>query len=112
MADEINPAKSGAETITLNVRLKANGQDTQPVLANYSTLGIAQNIAYIDFGFIEPAVLAAVAKSAQRNGAVPKNLEGQLATRVALPMDAVRRLHQQLTQVLTGLHKGRSSNKA
>ncbi len=112
MAEETNPAKVDAETITLNVRLKANGQDTQPVLANYSTLGIAQNIAYIDFGFIEPAVLAAVAKSAQRNGAVPKNLEGQLATRVALPMDAVLRLHQQLTQVLTGLHKGRSSKKA
>ena len=98
--------------ITLNVRLKASGHEAQPVLANYSTLGIAQNIAYIDFGFIEPAVLAAVANRAQRGGAVPKNLEGQLATRVALPLDAVSRLHQQLTQVLIGLQKGRASKKA
>ena len=112
MAKEINPAKGEAETITLNVRLKPNAEAKQPVLANYSTVGVAQGIAYVDFGFIEPPVIAAAVRQVQESGTVPKNLEGEMATRVALPIEAVFRLQQQLTQVLRSLQQTQPPKKS
>jgi hypothetical protein len=64
---------------------------------------VAQGIAYLDFGFIEPALLAAVAKTAKDGQAAPKGLDGHLVTRVALPLDNLVQLHQQIQQLLVGL---------
>jgi hypothetical protein len=66
---------------------------------------VTQGIAYLDFGFIEPSLMAAVARSSQNGGHVPRNLEGTRTARIAMPLEAVLRLHQQLQQVLTGLRK-------
>ena len=41
-------------TIALNVRLKPVDYSNLPHQANYSNVGMAQGIAYLDFGFIEP----------------------------------------------------------
>jgi hypothetical protein len=49
--------------------------------------------------------MATVIRTAQNGGHVPKNLEGTLAARVAMPLEALLRLHQQLRQVLAGLRK-------
>lgn len=43
---------------------------------------LSQRIAYLDFGFIEPALLAAIAKTAKDGQAAPKGLDGHLVTRV------------------------------
>ena len=51
--------------IALNVRLKPSESSAHPRAANYTNVGIAQGIAYLDFGFIEPALLAATAKTAK-----------------------------------------------
>lgn len=32
---------------------------------NYTNVGVARGIAYVDFGFIEPALLGAIAKKAK-----------------------------------------------
>ncbi len=40
------------KTIPLNVRLKPSEPSAHPVAANYSNVGVAQGIAYLDFGFI------------------------------------------------------------
>ena len=45
----------------INVRLRAVEQSDQPIMANFSTVAVAQGIAYLDFGFIELALLARVA---------------------------------------------------
>ena len=100
------PDKPGQQTgkpTALNVQLVPRDHADQPVLANYSAAHVAQGIAYLDFGFIEPALLAAVARAAQANKPLPKAVQGRLASRVALPLDALVRLHQQLQQVLVGL---------
>lgn len=91
MTEENNSKPNGTQSVTLKVRLKSNGHGDQPILANYSTIGVAQGLAHVDFGFIEPPVIAAVMRRAQTGGALPKHLEGKLATRVALPLDAVLR---------------------
>jgi hypothetical protein len=60
---------------------------------NYTNVGVAQGIASVDFGFIEPALLAAIAKIAKEGQAAPKGLEGALVTRVAMGVYVPARLH-------------------
>jgi len=102
-------AERNEKVVTLNVKLTPVNQSDQPVSANYSTVGVAQGIAYLDFGFLEPAALGALARSAREGKEMPKSLEGRLAVRVALPLDVLQRLQQQLQQVVTGLRGERGA---
>jgi len=90
-------------TIALNVRLKPSESSAHPRAANYTNIAMAQGIAYLDFGFIEPAVLAAIAKTAKNGQVAPKGLDGHLVTRVAMDIGTLTRLQQQIQQVLVGL---------
>ena len=90
-------------TIALNVRLKPSESSAHPRAANYTNVGVAQGIAYLDFGFIEPKLLAAIAKTAKDGHAAPKGLDGHLITRVAMDVGSLARLQQQIQQVLVGL---------
>lgn len=98
---------STEKTIPLNVRLKPSQPSAQPQAANYTNVGVAQGIAYLDFGFIEPSLLGAIAKTAKDGQAAPKGLDGHLVTRVAMSVDVLARLQQQIQQVLVGLREAR-----
>ena len=95
------------KTIALNVRLKPSESSAHPRATNYTNVGVAQGIAYVDFGFIEPTLLAAIGKTAKDSQAAPKGLDGALVTRVAMGVDVLGRLHQQIQQVLVGLRDAR-----
>jgi len=103
--------ESKDKTIALNVRLKLGESSAHPRAANYTNVGVAQGIAYLDFGFIEPALLGAIAKTAKDGQGTPKAIEGQLVTRVAMGADVLVRLHQQIQQVLIGLRDANQSNR-
>ena len=103
----MNEAKD--TTIALNVRLKPSESSAHPRATNYTNVGVAQGIAYVDFGFIEPTLLAAIAKTEKDGQAAPKGLDGALVTRVAMSVDVLARLHQQIQQVLVGLRDARQS---
>ena len=90
-------------TIALNVRLKPSDSSAHPRAANYSNVGVAQGIACLDFWFIEPALLATIAKTAKDGQAAPKAIDGQLVTRVAMDVGTLARLQRQIQQVLVGL---------
>ena len=96
-------SESKDTTIALNVRLKPSESSAHPRAANYTNVGVAQGIAYLDFGFIEPKLLAAIAKTAKDGQAAPKGLDGHLVTRVAMDVGSLTRLQQQIQQVLVGL---------
>ena len=99
--------------IRLNVRLKPSEPSAHPRATNYTNVSVAQGIAYFDFGFIEPALLAAVAKTAKDGQAAPKGLDGHLVTRVAMDVGTLARLQQQIQQVLVGFREaGQPSKKA
>jgi hypothetical protein len=100
------------KTIALNVRLKSVDHSDLPHSANYSNVGVAQGIAYVDFGFIEPGLLGAIAKTAKDGQAAPKAIEGQLVTRVAMGVDVLARLHQQIEQVLVGMRDARQGKRS
>ena len=95
------------QTLALNVRLKPSESSAHPRATNYTNIGVAQGIAYLDFGFIEPTLLAAIAKTAKDGRIVPKGLEGTLVTRVAMGVSVLARLHQQIQQVLVSMRDAR-----
>jgi hypothetical protein len=95
------------QAIALNVRLKPSDSSAHPRATNYTNVGVAQGIAYVDFGFIEPSMLAAIAKAAKDGQAAPKGLEGALVSRVAMSVDVLARLHQQIQQVLVSMRDAR-----
>jgi hypothetical protein len=102
-----NMSNAKDQTIALNVHLKPSESSAYPRATNYTNVGVAQGIAYLDFGFIEPTLLAAIAKTAKDGQAAPKGLEGTLITRVAMGVDVLARLHQQIQQVLVSLRDAR-----
>jgi len=63
------------KTIALNVRLKPSEPSAHPRATNYMNGGLAQGIAYLDFGFIEPTLSAAIAKTTKDDQAAPKGQE-------------------------------------
>ena len=95
------------KTIALNVRLKPSESSAHPRATNYTNVGVAHGIAYVDFGFIEPTLLAAIAKTAKDGQSAPKGLEGAFVTRVAMGVDVLARLHQQIQQVLVSIRTAR-----
>lgn len=94
-------------TIALNIRLKPSDSSAHPRAANYTNIAMAQGMSYLDFGFIEPAMLAGIAKTAKDGQAAPKGVEGHLVARVALDVGALTRLQQQIQQALGSLGAAR-----
>ena len=90
---------------TIDVTLRPVEQSNQPLSANYSTVGVAQGIAYLDFGFLEPAELAGAVRNLRSGNGTPDSLECTLVVRVAMGLEVVQRLQQQLQQVLAGLRR-------
>ena len=96
----------------MGIRLAPVGNSDQPVVANYCSINIAPGMAFIDFGFLEPAMLAALPRVARSGGKLPESLNGKLAVRVALGYDALANLHQQVGRVLAGLSAAAGKKKA
>ena len=94
------------ERIDLKLNLIPAGQSEQPVLANYSQLSLAPGIAYIDFGFVEPAAVAALTRTVRSGGKPPESINGRLAVRVAMGLDTLAQLEQQLGAALRELRAG------
>lgn len=94
-------AQSGREQkpVELTLRLVPSANSDQPVFANYAALSVAPGVAFIDFGFIDPAALASLPQVARQGGKLPDSLNGRLAVRVALTYDAVQQLKRQLDQL-------------
>ncbi len=95
--------KPKPQQIQVAVELMSGEPPDPPVLANYATVSVVQGLAYLDFGFIEPAALAVVAQAAQQSKPLPKALRGRRAVRVAVGLDVLQRLQQQLNQTVAQL---------
>ncbi len=104
--------QAGAENKQMGIRLVPVENSDQPVVANYCSINVAPGMAFIDFGFLEPGMLAALPRVARSGGKLPERLNGKLAVRVALGYDALAHLHQQLGRVLKGLGDAAAQKKA
>ena len=97
------------KVLALNVRLRSNDSSGHPRATNYTNVGVAQGIAYLDFGFIEPVLLGEIAKTIKNGQEVPKGIEGQLVMRVAMGIDVLAGLQQQIQQILLGMRNARQT---
>jgi hypothetical protein len=102
--DEAAPAKQGT---SLAIRLLPVDNSDQPVLANYANVNVAPGMVFIDFGFLEPAMLQALPRVAKAGGKLPESVNGKLAVRVAMGFDGVNMLHQQLSRLIASANKAR-----
>jgi len=87
----------------VNVRLHPVEQSDQPIASNFATVTVAQGIAYVDFGFIEPTMLAKVMVDSQNGKTLPEQVEGKLVARVSLGLDVMARLQGQMQQVFLNI---------
>jgi len=106
-----NAQAGAAQTTSLGIRLVAVNNSDQPVVSNYVSLNISPSMAFVDFGFLEPSVLAALPRVAQSGGKLPERLDGKLAVRVAMGYDSLANLHQQLGRVLASVGQQRGGEK-
>lgn len=108
-ADGVSQSGKEQKPVELALRLMPVGNSDQPVFANYAALNVAPGVVFIDFGFIEPAVVAALPQVARQGGKLPETINGRLAVRVALTYDTVQQLKRQLDQ-LAGSRAGRKES--
>jgi hypothetical protein len=65
--------------IALNVRLKPSESSANPRATSHTNVGLAQGFADVDFGFIETALPAAIAKTAKDGQAAQKDWTARLS---------------------------------
>jgi hypothetical protein len=99
------------KAISVNVQLAPGNATEQPMLANYTAVSVAQGIAHMDFGFIEPVLFGALGRAIRQNKPIPKGVRGTRTARVAMPLDALVRLQHQLQQALMNLRRQAASRK-
>ena len=61
---------------------------------------------FIDFGFLEPAMLAALPRMMKQGGKLPEAVNGKLAVRVAMGYDALQGLKQQIDRLAQAARQG------
>jgi hypothetical protein len=104
-APEAPPSRSAQ----MRLNLKAVEHADQPVFSNFTTVQGAPGMVFVDFGFLEPAMLPGLARLAQSGGKMPEQVNGRLACRVVLGMEAATQLARQLEQ---HLHRLSSESEA
>lgn len=97
-AETQDKASKAAErkAIELGVRLVPSNDSDQPLFANYTVVNATPGVAFIDFAFLEPAVLAALPRATK----LPERIDGRLVARVALTPDTLQNLSRQLAKLL------------
>jgi hypothetical protein len=100
-AGDAAPGPQAAQVPKVRLRAGPNGPEL-PLMANFVALDATANTAYLNFGFVEPEVVARL-QSAGAPAAADARIEGRIVTRIALPLDALALLHHQTGMYLQSL---------
>jgi hypothetical protein len=101
-----SPGESGTtagQRLQLGIRLQPVEHSDQPIFTNMTAVQGAPGTMFVDFGFIEPSALPAVARLAQSGGKMPEAIPGQLACRVVMGVDTALQLARQLERHIQAL---------
>lgn len=82
------------------VELRPVNNSDAAVVANYAALVPASGMTFIDFGFLEPLMIAAIQQSVRDGKEPPETVHGKLTARIALNYDTVVSLYNQLGQLI------------
>ena len=108
--DPVNSTQQPKKAVAVTVQLKPVNNSDQPLSVNYTGCSVTPGIVYLDFGFVEPALLTALSRNVRAGQPVPPTVEGKLAVRVGLGYDALHNLYRQLDRMIRGLN-GRIQDK-
>jgi len=104
MADEPKkleaPKDAAAQRQRVGVRLVPGGQSDVPLFANVARVQRSAAAVIVDFGFLEPAPMQALARQARAGAKIPEAMDGRLVARIALSAEALASLHKQLDQAI------------
>ena len=92
------------KTVGLSVRLNPSADSDRPVFSNFTNVNVAPGTVFVDFGFLEPGVLSALPQMVKDGNKLPESINGRLSVRVAMGLDAMANLHQQLSRVIASLN--------
>jgi hypothetical protein len=84
MSDSNNPDAAGNRVVSMRINLTTGTNADQPIYTNYSALELAAGTLFMDFGFLEPRVISAVAAAARQGAKLPEQLNGKLVARLVL----------------------------
>ena len=104
-------AGGGEHQLQLGIRLQSVEGSDQPVFSNFCMVQGAPGMVFLDFGFLEPAMLPSLARLAKSGGKVPEAVNGRLACRVVLGLDSAVQLTRQLEAHMKNLATQAASTK-
>ena len=104
-------SEGSARRMQVGLRLSPGEQSTQPLFCNFSGVTTAGGLLLLEFGFLEPGGLNAVAKAARAGANPPDAINGQRICRLVLPPDTAAQLAQQLNGLLANAAKARGKQK-
>jgi hypothetical protein len=108
---EAPAAAAPAAGRNIGVRLVPSGNTDLPIVSNFTRVQLSSVGVLVDFGFLEPVALDALARTARAGGKIPETISGRLASRFALAPDVVAMLYQQLGQAISALQKSTITKK-
>ncbi len=92
-------AKAPAQQVRADISLRAIEGSDRPLLANLTTVQTVMDMVLVDFGFLEPQAINAIAQAGRAGANLPNPLTGQLAGRVAMSLQTAAQLAQQLNEL-------------
>lgn len=111
MAEQKSRRETKRKTIGPNIRLVPFRNSDQPTVSNVTQVSRAPTFVYIDFGFLESAVLDSLSHFGRSCGKIPEALAGKLVVRIALGIDTITILHKQLGEIVGGFSARQSLSR-
>jgi hypothetical protein len=109
MAEQKTPAPSTtistgittppAQPVRADINLRPIEGSDRPLLANLTSVQTSMDMVLVDFGFLEPQTINAIAQAGRTGAKLPDALTGQLASRVAMNLQTASQLAQQLNEL-------------
>ena len=88
------------QAMQVGIRMQQGEHTGQPIYSNFTAVQGGQGVVFVDFGFLEPQAMQALAKMKQSGEKVPETIGARMACRMAISVDAAANLNRQLNQLL------------
>ena len=87
------------QSMQINVRMQQNANSSQPIYTNFTTVQNGQKIVIVDFGFVDPQLIATLNRMARTGEKTPDTIEATMSCRMALNLETAHQLFVQLSQL-------------
>ncbi|MCK5355457.1 MAG: hypothetical protein KAJ63_10090 [Methyloprofundus sp.] len=97
---ESEVASNQPHTLQVGIRMQQGEHTGQPIYSNFTAVQGGQGVVLVDFGFVDPKAMQALAQMTQSGEKAPDTISARMSSRVAISVDAAANLQRQLSQLL------------